>query len=78
MDEEMGGIAFPAKSKDDRYHAKGKVTVAKDLPLENLLEKMEPLLRWGPDNLKLLVTPVCRHVSTAWRGKNRKGRRRDC
>ncbi len=62
MDEETGGMAFPAKGKDDRYHAKGKVTVAKDLPLENLLEKMEPLLRWGPDNLKLLVTPVCRHV----------------
>ncbi len=62
MDEETGGMAFPAKGKDDKYHAKGKVTVAKDLPLESLLEKMEPLLRWGPDNLKLLVTPVCRHV----------------
>ncbi len=29
MDEETGGMAFPAKGKDDRYHAKGKVTVAK-------------------------------------------------
>jgi hypothetical protein len=62
MDEETWGMAFPAKGTDVRYHAKGKVTVAEDLPLENLLEKMEPLLRWGPDNLKLLVTLVCRHV----------------
>jgi hypothetical protein len=62
MDEETGGIAFPAKGKDEKYHAKGKVTVAKDLPLESLLEKMEALLRWCSDNLKLLVTPVCRHL----------------
>jgi hypothetical protein len=62
MDEETGGMALPTKGADDKYHAIGKVMVAKDLPLENLLEKLEPLLRWGAENLKLLIMPVCRHA----------------
>jgi hypothetical protein len=77
MDEETGGMAFPVKGIDDKYHASGKVMVAKDLPLENLLEKLEPLLRWGSDNLKLLVMPVCRHAVPCCEVHTRNGKEQE-
>jgi hypothetical protein len=83
MDEETGGMAFPVKGIDEKYHASGKVMVAKDLPLENLLEKLEPLLRWGSENLKLLVMPVAGMQSRAVRytrgtGKSRSRKQPGC
>jgi hypothetical protein len=48
--------------QDGIFHVTGKVTVSKDMQMEALLEKLEPLLAEYPENLKVLLWPLVRYL----------------
>jgi hypothetical protein len=63
LNKETGSMELPKKGDHDNiFHVTGKVTVSKDMQLEALLEKLEPLLEWNPDCLKLLLCPLVRFL----------------
>ena len=47
VNEDTGNMALPDKGEDDIYHVTGRVQVAKDMQLDMLLVKLEPLLKCG-------------------------------
>jgi hypothetical protein len=53
LNGETGSMVLPTRDEQDGiFHVTGKVTVSKDVQLETLLDKLEPLLSGYPDNLK--------------------------
>jgi hypothetical protein len=63
LNKETGSMELPKKGEHDNiFHLTGKVAVSKDMQLEALLEKLEPLLEWNPDCLKLLLCPLVRFL----------------
>jgi len=52
--------------QDSIFHVIGKVTVSKDMQLGtlgmHLLEKLEPLLAWSQDTLKVLLCSLVRYL----------------
>ncbi len=56
-------MELPTKDEQDGiFHVTGKVTVSKDMQLETLLDKLEPLLAENQDNLKVLLCPLVRYL----------------
>jgi hypothetical protein len=63
LNEETGTMELPARNEDDGiFHIKGKVTVSKDVQLQMLLSKLEPLLGGDPEQLKVLIMPLVRFL----------------
>jgi hypothetical protein len=63
MNEETGTMELPTRNEDDGiFHIKGKVTVSKDVQLQMLLSKLEPLLGGDPEQLKVLIMPLVRFL----------------
>jgi hypothetical protein len=63
LNEETGCMELPVRGVDDGiYHITGKVTVSKDVQLQMVLSKLEPLLAEDPDQLKVLVYPLVRFL----------------
>jgi hypothetical protein len=63
LNTETGSMELPSRNEQDGiFHVTGKVTVSKDMQLESLLDKLEPLLAENPDNLKVLLCPLVRYL----------------
>jgi hypothetical protein len=63
LNEETGCMELPVRDADDGiFHITGKVTVSKDVQLQMVLSKLEPLLAEDPDQLKVLVYPLVRFL----------------
>jgi hypothetical protein len=63
LNGETGSMELPKRDEQDGiFHVTGKVVVSKDMQLEALLEKLEPLLEWNLDTLKLLLCPLVRFL----------------
>jgi hypothetical protein len=63
LNSDTGSMVLPTRDEQDGiFHVTGKVTVSKDVQLETLLDKLEPLLSGFPDNLKLLICPLVRYL----------------
>jgi hypothetical protein len=63
LNGDTGSMVLPTRDEQDGiFHVTGKVTVSKDVQLETLLDKLEPLLSGFPDNLKLLLCPLVRYL----------------
>jgi hypothetical protein len=63
MNSETSSMEVPQRDElDGIFHVTGKTAVSKDMQLEALLEKLEPLLDWSPDTLKLLLCPLVRFL----------------
>jgi hypothetical protein len=63
LNSDTGSMVLPKRDEQDGiFHVTGKVTVSKDVQLETLLDKLEPLLSGYPDNLKLLLCPLVRYL----------------
>jgi hypothetical protein len=63
LNTETGSMELPSRNEQDGiFHVTGKVTVSKDMQLEALLDKLEPLLAENPDNLKVLLCPLVRYL----------------
>ncbi len=59
LNGETGCMELPKKDDTDGiFHVTGKVTVSKDMQLDALLERLEPLLEWNQDGLKVLLCPL--------------------
>jgi hypothetical protein len=55
---EDGYVVLPARGSDGKYHVTGELKVATKQQTENLYKLAEPLLKWSPDMVKLLVLPM--------------------
>ncbi len=63
LNGETGCMELPKRDEEDGIlHVTGRVTVSKDMQLEALLEKLDPLLAWSPDSLKVLLCPLVRYL----------------
>ena len=63
LNTETGSMELPSRNEQDGiFHVTGKVTVSKDMQLDALLNKLEPLLAENPDNLKVLLCPLVRYL----------------
>jgi hypothetical protein len=63
LNEETGCMDLPTRDEDEGiFHIKGKVTVSKDVQLQMLLSKLEPLLGEDPEQLKVFVCPLVRFL----------------
>jgi hypothetical protein len=63
LNSDTGSMVLPTMDvQDGIFHVTGKVTVSKDVQLEALLDKLEPLLSGYPDNLKMLLCPLVRYL----------------
>jgi len=62
MNDVTGEMTLPARGEGGFFHEKGRLTVAKDVQLEGLLGKMEPLLGWRKEGLTILVAPIPRFL----------------
>jgi hypothetical protein len=63
LNEETGCMELPTRNADDGiFHITGKVTVSKDVQLQMVLTKLEPLLMEDPEQLKVLVYPMVRFL----------------
>jgi hypothetical protein len=63
LNTETGSMELPTRDEQDGiFHVTGKVTVSKDMQLESLLDKLEPLLAENQDNLKVLLCPLVRYL----------------
>jgi hypothetical protein len=52
-----------SRNEDDGiFHIPGKVTVSKDVQLQMLLSKLEPLLGADPEQLKVFICPLVRFL----------------
>jgi len=72
LNEETGNMALPEKTENGAFHATGKVCVAKEVQLEMLLGRLEPLLRKWPETVKILVTPLPRFMEDCCEKHGRK------
>jgi hypothetical protein len=64
FNSETGGMELPQRDATDGiFHVTGRVTVSKDMQLEILLDKLDPLLGWSPDTLKVLLCPLVRYLT---------------
>jgi len=72
LNSDTGSMVLPTRDDQDGiFHVTGKVTVSKDVQLETLLDKLEPLLSGYPDNLKLLLCPLVRYLEDCCAGHPR-------
>jgi hypothetical protein len=56
-------MELPTRDEDDGiFHITGKVTVSKDVQLQMVLTKLEPLLMEDPDQLKVILYPMVRFI----------------
>jgi hypothetical protein len=63
LNEETGNMELPTRNEDDGiFHIQGKVTVSKDVQLQMLLSKLEPLLGEVPEQLKVFICPLVRFL----------------
>jgi hypothetical protein len=61
---ETGGMDLPKRDESDGiFHITGRVTVSKDMQLEILLDRLDSLLAWSPDTLKVLLCPLVRYLT---------------
>ncbi len=61
---ENGGMELPKRDETDGiFNVTGRVTVRKDMQLEILLDKLDSLLAWSPDTLKVLLCPLVRYLT---------------
>jgi hypothetical protein len=64
FNSETGGMELPRRDDQDGiFHVTGRVTVSKDMQLENLLDRLDSLLAWSPDTLKVLLCPLVRYLT---------------
>ncbi len=64
FNSETGGMELPKRDDQDGiFHVTGRVTVSKDMQLENLLDRLDGLLAWSPDTLKVLLCPLVRYLT---------------
>jgi hypothetical protein len=55
---------LPKRDESDGiFHITGRVTVSKDMQLEILLDRLDSLLAWSPDTLKVLLCPLVRYLT---------------
>ncbi len=72
LNSDTGSMVLPSRDEQDGiFHVTGKVTVSKDVQLEALLDKLEPLLSGYPDNLKMLLCPLVRYLEDCCAGHPR-------
>jgi hypothetical protein len=57
-----GSLTVPVPEKDGKVHILGRVSVAKDLQLEILLEQLDPMLESRRELLTILVCPLVRYM----------------
>jgi hypothetical protein len=63
LNTETGCMELPERGESDGiFHVTGKITVSKDMQLDALLERLEPLLVWNQDGLKVLLYPIVRFL----------------
>ncbi|MFN9898011.1 MAG: hypothetical protein ACK55Z_04275, partial [bacterium] len=55
-------MTVPVPEKDGKVHILGRVSVAKDLQLEILLEQLDPMLESRRELLTSLVCPLVRYM----------------
>jgi hypothetical protein len=63
MNTATGGLELPKRGADGMYHIEGRPVIAKDMQLDNLLEKVVLLLQWRPNALKILISPTVRYLT---------------
>jgi hypothetical protein len=63
LNEVTRNMELPTRNDDDGiFHIPGKVTVSKDVQLQMLLSKLEPLLGADPEQLKVFICPLVRFL----------------
>jgi len=62
MEVDSLGIQCPKRDKDGKVHVKGRIIVAKDLPLEILLDQLDPVFMSRRESLIILVCPLTRFL----------------
>jgi hypothetical protein len=64
FNSETGGMELPRRDEQDGiFHVTGRVTVSKDMQLENPLDRLDSLLAWSSDTLKVLLCPLVRYLA---------------
>ncbi len=59
LNGETGCMELPKRDEEDGIlHVTGRVTVSKDMQLE----KLDPVLAWSPDSLKVLLCPLVSYL----------------
>ncbi len=57
-----GGIQCPKKGDDGKVHVEGRITVAKDILFDILLDQLDPVFKSRKDSLIVLVCPLTRFL----------------
>jgi hypothetical protein len=57
-----GSMTAPVAGEDGKVHVLGRVSVAKDLQLEILLDQLDPMLESRRDFLTIVVCPLVRYM----------------
>jgi hypothetical protein len=60
--DSKGNCKCPRKDENGQLHVTGRISVAKDIQLEILLDQLDPLLASRTESLVILVCPVTRHL----------------
>jgi len=60
--DSTGNCKCPRKDENGQLHVTGRISVAKDIQLEILLDQLDPLLASRSESLVILVCPVSRHL----------------
>jgi hypothetical protein len=60
--DSTGNCKCPSKDENGQLHVTGRISVAKDIQLEILLDQLDPLLASRSESLVILVCPVSRHL----------------
>ncbi len=58
--DSSGGVQCPKRGEDGQVHVQGRITVAKDIMLDILLDQLDPVLISRKDSLIVLVCPTRR------------------
>ncbi len=70
--DSAGGVQCPKKGEDGRVHVEGRITVAKDILLDILLDQLDPVFKSRKDSLIVLVCPLMRFLISCCDSHERK------
>jgi uncharacterized membrane protein YgcG len=70
--DSAGGIQCPKRGEDGRVHVEGRITVAKDILLDILLDQLDPVFKSRMESLIVLVCPLTRFLISCCDSHERK------
>jgi hypothetical protein len=70
--DSSGGVQCPKRGEDGKVHVLGRITVAKDIMLDILLDQLDPVFVSRKDSLIVLVCPLTRFLISCCDSHERK------